>query len=435
MPDTVPLLSYGLPVQTLSITVTAGPLAGRSVVSERDVLTIGSASGNDLVLEDPTVSRFHLELRSSGGRIEIVDLGSTNGTRVGPVLLRQSRAEIAAGTTITLGGTQLRVEDGAWIVDDDAPPIAGLYGRSEPLRRLAATIASLAPTNVSVYVRGESGTGKELVARAIHDSGPRREQPFVTVDCGAISPTLFASELFGHERGAFTGADRRHVGAFERANGGTVFLDEVAELSPELQASLLGALERRRIRRVGGTQDIPIDLRVVCATHRDLRAEVNANRFRLDLFYRLAIVRVLVPPLRERASDVPTLIAHFLEEAGYEGPIDALFPPASIDELKRRPWPGNVRELRNTVLATLALGRPPPDDDDDAPPSAPGATAIPDALLRRPYKEARREVVDAFERRYLEALLERTESVRAAAREASMDRSYLIELLRRHGLG
>ena len=428
-PDTVPLLSFGLSVQTLSVVVTAGPHAGKTVVSERDVLTIGSATGNDLVLEDPTVSRFHVELRSSGGRIEVIDLGSTNGTRVGPALLRQSRAEIAAGTTITLGSTQLRVDDGTWVVDDDAPPIAGLYGRSEPLRRLAATIASLAPTTVSVYLRGESGTGKELVARAIHDGGPRVEQPFVTVDCGAISPTLFASELFGHERGAFTGAERKHIGAFERADGGTVFLDEVAELSPELQASLLGALERRRIRRVGGTQDIPIDVRVVCATHRDLRAEVNANRFRLDLFYRLAIVRVVVPPLRERTSDIPLLIAHFLQEAGHEGPMEALFPPSSLEELKRQPWPGNVRELRNTVLATLALGRPPPPDESDA-----AVPALGDALLARPYKDARREVLDAFERRYLEALLARSGSVRAAAREASMDRSYLIELLRRHGL-
>jgi DNA-binding NtrC family response regulator len=428
-PDTVPLLSFGVSVQTLSVAVTAGPLTGKTITSQRDVLTIGSASTNDLVIEDPTVSRFHVELRNAGGRIEVIDLGSTNGTRIGPALLRQSRAEITTGTTITLGSTQLRVEDGAWVVDDEGPPVAGLFGRSEPIRRLRSTIASLAATSVSLYLRGESGTGKELVARAIHENGPRASQPFVTVDCGAISPTLFASELYGHERGAFTGAERRHIGAFERADGGTVFLDEVAELSPELQASLLGALERRRIRRVGGTTDVPIDVRVVCATHRDLRAEVNLNRFRLDLFYRLAIVRVVVPPLRERASDVPLLVAHFLEEAGYPGTMETLFSAAALEELKRQPWPGNVRELRNTVLATLALGAPPPPDE-----SSTVAPPLDAALLARPYKDARREVVDSFERRYLRALLDRTDSVRAAAREASMDRSYLIELLRRHGL-
>ena len=428
-PDTVPLLSYGVSVKTLSVIVTGGPLTGKTITSRGDVLTIGSDSNNDLVIEDPTVSRFHVELRNGNGRIEVIDLGSTNGTRVGPALLRQTRVEITAGTTVVLGSTHIRIEDGAWVVDDEGPPIAGLYGRSEPMRRLRSTIASLAPTTVSLYLRGESGTGKELVARAIHDGGPRAEQPFVTIDCGAISPTLFASELFGHERGAFTGAERRHVGAFERANGGTVFLDEVAELSPELQAALLGALERKRIRRIGGTADVPIDVRVVCATHRDLRAEVNASRFRLDLFYRLAIVRIVIPALRERPSDIPILIDHFLEDAGYKGPLQALFPAAAIEELKRQTWPGNVRELRNTVLATLALGSFPPPDE-----ATPEPLGLAEALLKRPYKDARREVVEGFERRYLTALIERTESVRAAAREAVMDRSYLIELLRRHGI-
>jgi DNA-binding NtrC family response regulator len=255
----------------------------------------------------------------------------------------------------------------------------------------------------------------------------------VTVDCAGLSPTLFASELFGHERGAFTGADRRHVGAFERAEGGTLLLDEVGELPPSLQAVLLGVLERRLIRRVGGADDIPINVRVLSATLRDLRAEVNAGMFRLDLFYRLAVVLLHVAPLRDRTSDIPLLVEHFLRQAGHEGAVEDVFPRERLQELEAHRWPGNVRELRNLVDAVLATGQ------DSllaaAPAFDPDAADQIGAVLDKPYREARGELLAEFERRYLTRLLERTGgNVRQAARDARMDRTYLVELLRRHQL-
>jgi DNA-binding NtrC family response regulator len=247
----------------------------------------------------------------------------------------------------------------------------------------------------------------------------------VTVDCGALAPALVASELLGHERGAFTGADREHVGAFERAHRGTLFLDEIGELPPELQPTLLGALERGRFRRVGGRKDVEVDVRVVSATHRDLRGDVNTGAFRLDLYYRLAVVTLALPPLRERAEDVPLLAEHFLREAGHEGAVGDVLGADAMSALTRHRWPGNVRELRNVIEATLAMGEPPALEG--------GAVAGKVAAVGS-YQDARREVLDAFEKRFVTELLARTGgNVSAAAREARMDRTYLIKLIAKHG--
>jgi DNA-binding NtrC family response regulator len=308
--------------------------------------------------------------------------------------------------------------------------LAGLRGRSPAMRRMMAKIERAAASDVSVLVIGESGTGKEVVARGLHELGRRALGPFVAVDCGALSPALVASELFGHERGAFTGADRQHVGAFERAHGGTLFLDEIGELPSALQASLLGALERRTMRRVGGTADIAVDVRVVSATNRDLRAEVNSGAFRLDLYYRLAVVSLAMPPLREHPEDIELLVAHFLREAGHTGAVGDVFAPATMRALAGHRWPGNVRELRNLVEATLAMGEPPPLD------AALGGDADPIArVLVLGYREARQQILHDFEARYLTALLERNDgNISRAARAAGMDRSHLAELLARHKL-
>jgi DNA-binding NtrC family response regulator len=295
-----------------------------------------------------------------------------------------------------------------------------------------AQVAKAARSDVSALVTGESGTGKELVARALHDLGPRRAGPFVTVDCGSLPPTLIGSELFGHEKGAFTGAERAHVGAFEAAHGGTVFLDEIGELQPAVQATLLGVLERRRLRRLGGRAEIAIDVRVVSATHRDLRAEVNRGGFRLDLFYRLAVVTLAVPALRERADDIPLLVEHFLRDAGWDGPVAQLISPQAMDALARLHYAGNVRELRNLVEAAVAMGEAPPLAGaaagvaaTDAPSDAAFSTD-----LAQPYKDARMHLLVQFEARYLEALLERAGgNVSAAARLGRLTRSHLNELL------
>ena len=423
----------GLPVRMIRLEVVAGPDTGRSLSSSDDV-SVGTASHNHLVLKDPTVSRYHLEVRRRGDRFLVVDLGSTNGTEVGPALLQATSATVPAGTILGLGETRLRIDDGeVHLVAPGPERLGDLRGRHPSMRRLMAMIQRVAKSDVPVLVLGESGTGKELIARAIHDESGRADEPFVTFDCGAIPPTLVASELFGHERGAFTGADRRRIGALERAGQGTVFLDEIGELPAEIQSTLLGALERRRVTRLGGDVEIAIEARVVSATHRDIRAEVNAGGFRLDLFYRLAVVTLNVPPLRERTEDIPLLVQHFLDETGASLTAEAVFRGDKMEELSRHTWPGNVRELRNVVLGALALGDPPALGLTER-----AQTAAPDrdpvgAVLSLPYREARQVVVEDFERRYLDHILGATGgNVRAAAREARMDRSYLMELMKRH---
>ena len=420
-----------LPVGTLRVEVLEGPDAGRAVDAGSEALAVGTADGNDLVLADPTVSRFHLELRRRDDGVLVRDCGSTNGTRIGT--LRVERAVVPPGTVIKLGATSLRVGEGerGEVPLHGGDALAGLRGRSPAMRRLMAQVTRAARTDAAVHVVGESGTGKELIARALHELGPRAGRPFVTVDCGALAPTLVASELFGHEKGAFTGAERQRAGAFEAAHGGTIFLDEIGELPPALAPTLLGVLERRRFRRLGGQKDLSVDVRLVTATHRDLRSEVNAGTFRLDLYYRLAVVTIAVPALRERPEDVPVLVEHFLRELGHDGPVEDLISSATMQSLSRHYWPGNARELRNLVEATVAMGEAPA---LDAP--APPVQGDPFApLLGRIYKDARAELLASFERRYLAALLERCGgNVSRAAREARMDRSYLIELLERHGL-
>ena len=430
---TVPIEQTGRLVRALRVEVLSGPEAGRELVSRSDSVTVGGADGNDLVLTDKTVSRFHLELRRSAGRILAIDLASTNGTRTGGALLQSGSAVVDPGTVLVLGATSLRVDDGEIVDVGETPARLGdLFGDSAAMRRVMGQASRVAATDVSVLVFGESGTGKELLARAIHDASPRAAEPFVTVDCGAITPSLFASELFGHERGAFTSADRQHIGAFERAQGGTVFLDEIGELPPELQAALLGALERRRIRRVGGKEEIAIDLRLVSATHRDLRALVNSSAFRLDLFYRIAVVTLSVPPLRERPEDIPGLVEHFLLEAGHAGTSRDLFAADAMKRLLGHSWPGNARELRNFVLGTLALGEPA--NLHTAGAEEGGAAQDPfSRVLDLAYRDAKRVVMDDFERRYVEHLLKKSGgNVRQASREGQMDRSYLMELIKRH---
>ena len=421
----------GLPVRTLQVEVVDGPDAGEGSKAPSEHLTVGTAEGNDLVLSDPTVSRYHLELVRGEGGIEVVDHGSTNGTVHQGV--RIERAVVRPGTVLTLGRTSIRVGDGGRVTVElhEEDEWAGLRGRTPVMRRLMARVRRAAQSDSAVLLVGESGTGKELIARALHDEGPRRDGPFGVVDCGALSPSLEARELFGPERGAFTGADRRHEGAFERANGGTLLLDEVGELPAALQPALLGALERRRFRRVGGRDEIDVDVRLVCATHRDLRTEVNAGTFRLDLYYRIAVVVLAVPALRERAEDVPLLVEHFVREAGVDGPLEDVVSPDAMAALCAHHWPGNVRELRNVVEAMMVMGEEPTLDGGVESPDA-GADAI-ERSLALSYRDARAAVLAEFERRYLRRLLDRAGgNVSRAAREARMDRTYLIKLLARH---
>jgi DNA-binding NtrC family response regulator len=420
----------GIPVQSVEATVIEGPDAGKHASARSEKLSVGSARDNDLQLTDETVSRYHLELWGSPDGVCVQDPGSTNGTWVGAV--RVQSGVVPPGAILKLGRTTLRLGHGEplTLALYKDPALAGLRGQSPLMRRLMAQLQRAAGRDVSVLLVGESGTGKEVCARALHDLGPRREKPFVTVDCGALAPTLIASELFGHEKGAFTGAERAHAGAFEQANGGTLFLDEIGELPPSLQTTMLGALERGRFKRLGGRAEIAVDVRVVSATNRDLRAEVNTGSFRLDLYYRIAVVCLSVPPLRDHAEDVPLLVEHFLRESGHDGRVEDVVQPETMQSWMQHRWPGNVRELRNLVEATLAMGEPPPLADSPSPPGGDPFAA----LLPLGYKQARAQLLHEFEERYLTQLIERSGgNVSKAAREARMDRSHLIDLLQRHG--
>jgi DNA-binding NtrC family response regulator len=411
--------------------VTQGPDAGKRFEhGSREPLSIGSAPDAGLALADKTVSRYHLELAATPDGVRVVDLGSLNGTFVGG--LRVERAVVPAGAAIRAGATVFRVEDGDAVAVDEgaAASIPGMIGVSPGMRAVAREVERLAASTVSVLVQGETGTGKEVVASAIHERSARKGKPFVVVDCGSMPATLVASELFGHERGAFTGADRQRIGAFEQADGGTIFLDEIGELPLPVQPSLLGALERRRFRRVGGNKDIEVDVRVISATHRDLRAEVNADRFRADLYYRLAVARIVIPSLRDRPEDVDPLVRHFVTEL--TGETDLPFGDATMDALRAHRWSGNVRELRNVVEAAVAMGEVKLDATKKGIPGATAAT-IDDTLA--PYKESRATALDTFERAYLTRLIAETQgNASEASRLARMDRQYLLSLLRKHRL-
>jgi DNA-binding NtrC family response regulator len=417
--------------QTLSmagarLVVLRGPDKGRALRLEKEEVFVGTAPACDLVLTDGTVSRNHMSLRVLPDGYLITDLGSTNG-----ILLDGNRVKVAyvgEHKRLDLGSTRLRLEGLAQTVElplSLAERFGKLLGRSTVLRRTFALLETVAPEDVTVLLIGETGTGKDLAAESIHEASARAEKPFVVVDCGAIAPALFESELFGHERGAFTGADTRRVGALAEAHGGTLFLDEVAKLPLELQPKLLRALDRHEIRPVGSSRTISVDVRVIAASDRDLRVEVNEGRFREDLFYRLNVVCVRMPPLRERSDDVPLLAVHFLRQ--FTRDPAAVLAAKDLETLIKYPWPGNVRELRNHIEQLVALAHRSESGREDEL----AVEAEPES-----YKEARTRVTDAFERQFLSALMLRAQgNARQAARMAAMDRGHLMKLLRKHDLG
>src|SRR5262245_38966298 len=301
------------PQRVARLVVMEGPNRGAALALVRAQATVGRHPTNDLVLSDPRVSSVHLEVvRRAGGRVLVRDAGSTNGSWIGDHRLFE--AELFTGATLRVGDTLLRVD-----ADEGAAPVQaaattrfeGLLGSTPEMRELFAVLERVATKPLSVLVQGDTGTGKEEVARAVH-ARSGRQGPFFVLDATTIPATMAESVLFGHEKGAFAGAEARYQGAFERANGGTLFIDEVGELPLPLQPKLLRVLERRELTRVGGKDVVPVDVRVIATTHRDLRLEIDAEHFREDLYFRLAQVRVVLPPLRERKEDVPELSHHFL---------------------------------------------------------------------------------------------------------------------------
>jgi two-component system, NtrC family, response regulator GlrR len=416
-----------------AVQVIAGFDVGVTVESVEGRVLVGTAQDCALRLSDPTVSRYHVELEVVGDGIVVRDLGSTNGTLLGAVSVRE--AMLRADVELQVGRTKIRVllgREPAALGVSDASSFGALLGASAEMRAVYTALERAAPTTSPVLVTGESGTGKELAAHALHQASPRRDRPFEVVDCGGLPANLIESELFGHERGAFTGATTERAGAFERAHGGTIFLDELGELPLDLQPKLLRVLAEQEVRRIGGSRTRKVDVRIVAATNRDLRREVNAGRFRLDLFYRIAVITVRLPPLRDRLGDLPTLVPALLAQIRRErGIADGTDLDAeTLAELANHTWPGNVRELRNWLEQLLVL-RVTPSFDADA--HAPTATrgGGDEALTALPLKTAR----ELFERRYVETLLAETNAnVSEAARRAGVDRVTLFRMIRRFGL-
>jgi DNA-binding NtrC family response regulator len=422
----------------------AGPTAPTSVRFDQQTVTIGRAPGVDVPIADPEVSSYHVEVTSTDVGIRVRDLGSLNGTFYERA--RIADAIVPSGASIVIGRSSLRLHLDAEFqtFGSDSASFGGLRGASDRMRALFAVLERVAKTDLSVLFEGPTGTGKELAARAIHDAGPRAGRPFVVLDCAAIPGTLAESILFGHEKGAFTGANERNIGAFEAAHGGTIFLDEIGELEPSLQPKLLRVLEQRTVVRVGSTRPIPVDLRVVSATLRDLRTMINEGRFREDLYYRLAHARVVVPSLRERPDDVPLLVKHFLRNLPQDTPCARAIAPEALEELASHEYPGNVRELKNTVsrVAMLAAGGVITQADlsfgrmlggrRDAPAPAPSPE---DDESIEDFKDTKRTLIEEFERAYLERLMARTGgNLSRASALARIERHHLRDLTRKYGL-
>jgi DNA-binding NtrC family response regulator len=427
--------TVAVPRVSLAVEREGGMPVQRTIVHDGDLCKIGSHASNDIVLRDPMVSRFHCRLVREDGVWRLRDSGSMNGTKLDGVRVRD--ADVIEGGVLGVGDSVIRVRAGAPQKEDIVPMLpsfGALVGTSMPMRRMFGLLDKIAQSDINVLIEGESGTGKELVATEIMQRSSRAEKPFVVVDCGAISPSLVESELFGHVRGAFTGADRDRMGAFEAADGGTVFLDEIGELPLELQPKLLRALEAREIRRVGETRARRVNVRVISATNRDLEREVNKGRFREDLYFRLAVISARVPPLRERLDDMLILIRTFLQQLGVPEE-ERLFPQQVLHDMAKHDWPGNVRELRNYVERSVVLQSASPTlrrGQGAGPPAAGPANGID---LSVPFRIAKDAVIDSFERSYLSQLLEAAGgNMSKAARMAGMDRMYLHRLVQKHGL-
>jgi DNA-binding NtrC family response regulator len=443
--STVRQLASAVAIPRLEIAVEreAGRDVERVIVLEGDVFRMGSHPSNEVVLDDRTVSRFHCQLARGDSGWAISDSGSMNGTTVNGVRVRDGDLPRPA-CRIQIGESVLRVRELGPAQVAEIPTWSSfgeLYGESMAMRQLFGVLDRVASSEATVLIEGESGTGKELAATEIVRRGARANRPFIIVDCSAISPNLIESELFGHARGAFTGADRNRVGAFEAANGGTIFLDEIGEMPLEMQPKLLRAIEAREIRRTGENEPRKIDVRVIAATNRRLEREVNAGRFREDLYFRLGVVTVRMPPLRKRLSDIATLVQVILRSLNAEDAIH-LFTPDVLDDMARYDWPGNVRELRNYVERAVVLDHAPPASErrsttfpPEEPPTEPGLGPPPNTDIDVPFKTAKESVINDFERTYLKALLDWAGgNVSKAARKAKMDRMYLYRLLQRYEL-
>ncbi len=428
-----------LSVRRCKLAVEAGPQAGLTLVTEKPEIRIGTYPTNDLVLSDPACSRHHCEIRYTDQGYLLTDLDSTNGTFVDGK--RVGRVFLAAGASLSLGTTIVSfspLDEEIAVEPAGEGQLGGMIGRSLRMRQIFGLLKKIAPMDVSVVLQGETGTGKELAARAIHDLSPRKKGPFVVLDCGAVPPNLIESELFGHEKGAFTGAIGSREGAFERASGGTIFMDEVAELRLDLQPKLLRVLENRELRRVGGNETIGVDVRVIAASNRDLAKEVAAGAFREDLFFRLSVVQLELPPLRLRKDDIPQIVRAVLgdpETVARHGP--KRLTDRAMAALGAYAWPGNVRELINVLSHVLTFS----EGAEVDLPALPARLVGPQAAAPVPFnehlsfKDAKEQLLAAFEKEYVASVLKRCGgNISEAARQSGLHRKSVERLAKKHGL-
>jgi len=443
---------------------------------EKGEIRIGAMDDNDVVIQDDTVSRYHCKILQEDNAYVLLDLGSTNGTFINRVRIREGF--LKPGCTVHLGQSEFKFtagEEEVEIVPSRKDRCGDIIGKNQRLREIYAIIEKIAPTNTTVIIEGETGTGKEVVAQTIHRLSARAQGPMMVFDCGAVPENLIESELFGHEKGSFTGAIMTRQGLFEMGDGGTVFLDELGELPLDLQPKLLRALEQREIRRVGASKPLKVDVRIIAATNRNLEEEVRHGRFRQDLFYRLSVVRLILPPLRDRPEDIPLLVRHFLKHGAYNRLPDGGARVKGItreaqEMLGHYRWPGNVRELLNTIERAVSFAdgdtieaRDLPEHIRDAArdmprPSAPAAhstnpgervgsstrpasgpsaaaSAPPPESFETTFKEAKEKWVSSFERDYIVALLKKNHgNISHAARESDIDRKYFRKLMKKYDI-
>ena len=422
----------GLRLQRCSLVQVQGPEPGLVHTIATPRVVVGKSPDADLTVADLTVSRQHFEIRSETGRYLVVDLGSTNGTELDGARIRE--AYLRSGATIKAGEVVFRFQteyDAVHLQPSEHEHFGPMRGRSLVMREIFSMLERVAESDVTVLLLGPTGTGKGVAATALHENSPRASGPLSVVDCGAVARSLIESELFGHVKGAFTGATGQRKGALEQSQGGTLFLDELDDLPLDLQPKLLRALEERVFVRLGSSQPVPFDARVIGASKKDLQAEVAAGNFREDLYYRLSVVCVRLPALRERPEDIPLLFEHFAGDSGVSF--------SELDEATRarwlnHSWPGNVRELRNAVERSKALQSDGLAGGFAAAPTGEGVVGgiAPDYAL--PFKHAKEQLLDAFEHEYLKRLLQRSSGgVAGAAREAGIDRKHLYSLLDKHG--